>query len=376
MKFSCTKENLVQTLSIVSGVAGKNANLPILGNVLIKAEEQKVEITATNLEAAAIVNLRAKIELSGSFTAPARTLLDYVGLLTGERMDIELVENELLVKCGRSSTKIKGAPADDFPIIPLISEGRGFLLLAEDVKKGLSQVLPSVARTDIRAELSGVYFGFNTENNNGLLTMAATDSYRLAEKKIKIIQGADSLKMIVPGRTIQEIIRALSLSEADDGGEKNVRLLVSENQIAVSYGNTRLVSRLVDGQYPDYAQIIPKDFKTTAEFDTDAMVKEIKAAALFSTSGVNAVSVDLNTGQGSIGVSSTSTQTGEHSSEVEAEIQGEENSVLLNHRYLLDGLSGLNTPRAVLKVVSADSPCVLSPKGDESFLYIIMPVRQ
>lgn len=375
MKFSCTKENLAQAMSVISAVAGKNANLPILGNVLIKVDGQKVEMSATNLEMAIIVNLRSKVEESGSFTTPARTLSDFVNLLTGDRVDVELIENELSIKCGKSSTKIKGASAEDFPVIPQISEGKGFLLGVEEIKRGLSQVMPSVAKSDIRPELSGVFFGFNMEGTTGLV-IAATDSYRLAEKKIKIIQGADSVKIIVPGRTAQEIGRVLALGEILDESEKNLRILISDNQIAINYGNTQLVSRLVDGQYPDYTQIIPKEFKTTAEFAVDALTKEIKAAALFTTTGINAVSVDLNVGQGNIGISSTSTQTGEYSSEIGAEMSGEENSILLNHRYVLDGLSNLGAPTAVFKVIGADSPCLLAPKGDDSFLYIVMPVRQ
>lgn len=375
MKFSCTKDNLYQALSLSSGVAGKNANLPILGNVLIRVSGQKIEFMTTNLELAVIFSLRGKAEKEGAFTVPARTLAEYVNLLSDEKVDIELQENELLVKCGRSTTKIKGAPDEEFPIIPAVEGGRGFLIDAKELKAALAQVMPAVAKSDIRPELSGVFFGFNVDNYKGLV-LAATDSYRLAEKKIGIAQGQEELKIIVPGRTAQEMARILSLAEPAADGERSARMLVGENQIALHYNGVQMTSRLVDGQYPDYTQIIPKEFKTTAEFDAAGLAKEIKAAALFTTTGVNAVSIDLNSAQGSIGISSTSTQTGEYASEIGAEIQGEENSVLLNHRYVLDGLSNLGAETAVMKVVGADSPCVLLPKGDESFLYIVMPVRQ
>jgi len=374
MKFSCTKEKFAKTLSLVAGVAGKNVNLPILGNILIKADNQKVELVATNLELAVVANLRSKIEAPGSFTVPGRTLLDFVNLLSDEKVDIELQDNELLVKCGKSSTKIKGSPAEEFPIIPSLEDGKGFLVGAEDLRNGLGQVLTAVAKNDIRPELSGVYFGFNMENQPGL-TMAATDSYRLAEKKIKLNQGTESLKVIVPGRAAQEMSHILATAEAEEA-EKNVRMLVGENQIALHYDSVQLVSRLVDGQYPDYTQIIPKDFKTTAIFSTGQMTKEIKAASLFTTTGVNAVSLDLNTSQGSVGVSSTSTQTGEYTSEIQAEISGEENSILLNHRYVLDGLNNMTGEEVALKMINGDSPCLLAPQNDNSYLYIVMPIRQ
>ncbi|MFA7654445.1 MAG: DNA polymerase III subunit beta [Candidatus Magasanikbacteria bacterium] len=374
MKFSCTKEKLAKTLALVVGVAGKNINLPILGNILIKADTQKVEIITTNLELAVVASLRSKTEEAGSFTVPARTLMDFVNLLSDEKVDIELQDNELLVKCGKSSTKIKGTPADEFPIIPSLEDGKGFLIGVEDLKQGLGQVLPAVAKNDIRPELAGLYVGFNTENQPGLI-MAATDSYRLAEKKMKINQGAETIKVIIPGRTAQEMNHILTVAEADEA-EKNVRILVGENQIALHYDSVQLVSRLVDGQYPDYTQIIPKEFKTTAFFSANQLIKEVKAASLFTTTGVNAVSLDLNTSENSIGVSSTSTQTGEYTSEIPAELTGEENSILLNHRYVLDGLNNIPQDTAVLKVINGDSPCLLASQGDDSYLYIVMPIRQ
>lgn len=373
MKFFCTKENLAHTLSLVAGVATKNVNLPILGNVLIRADAQKVEIAATNLELAIIATVRAKVETPGSFTVPARTLLDFVNLLSDEKVDVELKDNEIIVMCGKSSTKIKGSPADEFPIIPTVEDGKGFLVSSEELKRGLSQLLPAVAKNDIRPELSGVYFAFNLGKEG--LVMAATDSYRLAEKRIPLAQGKDETKVIVPGRTTQEIVHILALAAADEQ-EQNARILLSENQMALHYGSVQLVSRLVDGQYPDYTQIIPKESKTVAEFSTAKMIKEIKAASLFTTSGVNAISLDLNVSQGNIGVSSTSTQTGEYSSEIEADIKGEENSILLNHRYVLDGLNNIEADATILKVISGDSPCLFTPKGDEGFLYIVMPIRQ
>ena len=135
MKFICTRENLSNALALVIGVAGKNVNLPILGNVLIKADEQKVNITATNLELAIISNLRAKVEESGVFTVPARTLSDFVNLLSDEKIEISQKNNEIEVVCGKSSTKIKGSPADEFPLVPTVNDGKGYLLDAEDLKK-------------------------------------------------------------------------------------------------------------------------------------------------------------------------------------------------------------------------------------------------
>lgn len=373
MKFFCTKENLSKALASVIGVAGKNINLPILSNVLIKTSEQKVELAATNLELATISNLRAKVEEEGVFTVPARTLNDFVNLLSDEKVEIALKDNEIEVISGKSATKIKGAPADEFPVMPAAGEGKGYLIDAEVIKKGLGQVFQAAAKNEIRPELAGVLFCFNEEP--GILTIAATDSYRLAEKKIKILQGEEKARIIIPARAAQEINHILSLSKGLEN-EKNVRLLVAENQIVVRCNDVELISRLVEGQYPDYTQIIPKEFKTIAEFSTSQMTKEIKAASLFTTTGVNAVNFEFDTAAGSIVVSSTSTQTGEYKSEVVADIKGNKNTTLLNHRYILDGLANIDTENSLLKVINADSPCVITPKNGQDFMYIVMPIRQ
>src|SRR3989339_791725 len=258
MKLTCTRENLARALTLVSGAAGKNINLPILSNVLIKVDNQKAEIISTNLELAIIINLRSKIEETGSFTVPAKTLTDFVSLLSDEKVELEQKESELVIKCGKSSTKIKGIPADEFPVIPNLEDGEGFLVKAEDFKKGLGQVTPAISKNDIRPELAGVCFGFN-QGEKKELVMAATDSYRLAEKKINVSQGDGKHRIIVPNHTAHEIGRILALVDGEQH-EESARILVGASQLALHYGNVQLISRLVDGQYPDYTQIIPKDF--------------------------------------------------------------------------------------------------------------------
>ncbi|MFH1292302.1 MAG: DNA polymerase III subunit beta [bacterium] len=375
MKIICTKENLVNALTSISGVANKSINLPILNNVLIRAEEQKVVLVATNLELAVTCQLRAKVEKAGSFTVPAKTLGDYVNLLPEETVEMELKENELVIMCGKSATKIKGTPAEEFPVVPSVNEGMGYLLDSENLKKSLDQVNQSAAKNDIRPELAGISFNFNGIKP-GTLVMVATDSYRLAEKKIDIKQGEEQIRVIVPIRTAQEINRILILNKNIGSTEKDIRLILSDNQIVLRNNDIELVSRLVEGQYPDYTQIIPKDFKTTCSLSVNQITKEVKAASLFTTVGVNAVNFNFKPDQGSLSVASSSAQAGEYLSEVEAEITGEQNSILLNHRYILDGLNNLEKDVCEIRIVNSDSPCVFSAKGDDSYLYIVMPIRQ
>ena len=374
MKFSCTKDNLSHALSIVGNMTGKNTNLPILNNVLLQADQQKVDIIATNLELAARVGIRAKVEVPGSFTVPARTLAEFVALLPNERVDLEVVGTDLAVSCGKSTTKIKGSVADDFPIIPTVEGGKGFVVGVNEFSGALTQVLPAVARNEIRPELAGIFFGFNV-GGVAALVLAATDSYRLAEKRLPLLQGNDEIKVVVPGRTAQEINHILGSSQAEDG-EKQVRLLVTENQLAVNYNNVQVVSRLVEGSYPDYTQIIPKEFNTTVLVPVDRLTKELRAAGLFTTTGVNAVMLTFKPAAGLIEITSTSSQTGEYRSEIEAEVKGVEASVFLNHRYVLDGLTHMSSGDVLIKIISGESPCVMVPTDESGYLYIVMPVRQ
>lgn len=375
MKIICTKENLVNTLALISGIANRNINLPILNNVLLKATGQRVDLIATNLELAITAQLRAKVEQPGGFTVPAKTLNDFVNLLSEEKVELSLKENELEIVCGKSATKIKGLPAEEFPVIPGVGEGKGYVIDGGSFKSALDQVNQAAAKNDIRPELAGILFNFNSQANKSLV-MAATDSYRLAEKKIKIEQGEEEMRVIVPVRTAQEINRILALNKNIGGTEKNVRITLSENQIVLRNNDIELISRLVEGQYPDYTQIIPKKFNTVAELSTQQIIKEVKAASLFTTTGVNAVTFDLRPETEMVVVSSASAQAGEHQSEINAKISGVHNSILLNHRYVLDGLNNIESSICELKIVNGDSPCVLAPKADDSYSYIVMPIRQ
>ncbi len=374
MKFICTKDNLSYALDLVCGIASKHINLPILNNVFIQVGESKVTLMATNLEVAVRVILRAKIESQGEFTVPAKTLTDFVHLLPDEQVELELEGNEVVVKCKNSATKIKGASAEDYPVMPEVEEKNSYVLGVDDFKNSLSQVVFSAAKNEIRPELSGVYFGFFTERFFGLL-LAATDSYRLAEKKITVEQGKENFQIIVPAHSVYEMIRLITLGKAKQN-ENNVRLWVSENQLALRYDDFEMTTRLIDGKYPDYSQIIPTELKTSSTLPINILINKIKAASLFTTTGVNAVSFDLSPEQKTISISSTSTQTGEHASEIEAEVVGEENSILLNHRYVLDGLQNINTDEVEFKVNGTDAPCLFKPKDNDEYLYIVMPIRQ
>ncbi len=374
MRFTCTRENLHQALSVVGGVSSKQVNLPILSNIYIEAKESNVEVVSTDLEIAVRVRVRAKVDEPGVFTVPAKTFSDYVSLITDAQVSVSLTGNELKVENGQSSTKIKGMPAEDYPVIPEIQEDHGYVFDREELKEGLARVIIATAKTDMRPELSGVYMGFFTERHAGLV-LAATDSYRLSEKRVKVQNGEDQLMAILPGKTAQEVARLLSLAKGEDG-DNMVHVFLSDSQFGLRIDGIELTSRLVEGRYPDYAQIIPTEFKTVATAPADLLVKKIKAASLFSTTGVNGVTMNISASDKQIHISSLSNQTGEHNSSLEVEVTGEDNAILLNFRYTLDGLQQMVDGEVEFCVNSGDAPCVFRPVGKEDFLYIVMPIRK
>lgn len=369
MKFSVLQENLKQGLTAVAHIAGKNSSLPILNNIKMEAINGNINLTSTNLEIGINSVVRGKVEQDGSFTVDAKIILDFINLLPNKKIDIELLDNKLIINCESFSTKINGLTSDEFPLIPTIADALKISVDVNELVGGLSQVIFAVAPQDGRVELSGVFCVVR----DGLLTLVATDSYRLAEKTITISgEVTTEMSVIVPVRTMQEVVRIISNLK----GVTNVDISITENQILFSTDSVEIVSRIIEGQYPDYKQIIPTTHKTKARVSVSEYVRSIKAASIFSKSGVNDVSLDLPADKNILMISATSGQVGESVSQIEAMVEGVDNGVVVNYRYLIDGLNSLKTEMVDLLVVDGNTPCVFKPVGVDNYQYIIMPIRQ
>ena len=375
MKLISVQENLKKGLLIVSHGTGKNINLPILNNILIKAYQNSIELISTNLEIGIIHKLRGKVEEEGEFTVDAKIITEYVNLLPSENVEIEEVDGELKIECDNYKTKIKGESAKEFPLIPSVSADNYYSCGVGDLKKALNGVAFAVSNSENRIELSGVLFNF--ENNK--LILVATDSYRLAEKIIEINSNNEfnNQKLIVPARTVQELLRILSNYNSEDLSfeqKGEVRISVSDNQILFTIESVDLVSRLINGQYPDYKQIIPDKSKTDIITSKQNLSRAVKAVAIFSKTGVNDVSLEFKNNK--IIISASSGQSGESRVDVDAEISGIDNEVAINYRYLVDGLNNISSDQVRLKVVSNNTPCVLTAEAEDDYLYVVMPIRQ
>lgn len=367
MKFSCTQENLNWGLNVLSHLATKNVSLPILNNILIKTKEGGLALSATNLEIGITCRIRGKIEEEGEFTVPANLLTNYISLLGETRIDVSTEGKELIILTANQKTKIKGEEASEFPVIPEVAKTNEYICEHESFKNALTKVAFAASLDDTRPEIAGILFNF-TEHH---LILAATDSYRLAEKKISLVQGKESTMVIVPQRTTTEILRILGFLQ-----EKEIKIYLSENQLLLSGENVEIVSRLIEGNYPAYQQIIPKTSRTEAKINKDDLIKLIKTASLFSKTGINDVHLFFSTEKQKITISAVNNQLGENITEFNVHLSGEDNDIVFNYRYLLDGLTSLEGEEILIKIIDNANPGVfLSPK-EENHLYLVMPIRQ
>lgn len=378
MKISTTQENLNEGLSLVSRVSSKNINLPILQNVLLKVDGKILRLSATNLELAVSCSVRGKVEDEGECTVPARLFADYISLLKTGQVDLELSGNTLKVKSGKTETKINGIPATEFPVIPRVSEGQVYHLSISALHHALGSVLFATAQTESRPELTGVFFSFHGPNGKNTLTVAATDSYRLGETVIpleKESSGAPTT-LIVPGRTLIELGRMIGGAHNLLEATETLTVTVSENQVQFELASAELQSRVIEGTYPDYRQIIPAQFRTDATLPRAEFAAAVKAASLFTKSGLYDVRLEFSP-HAPLVIRAADAATGEHRAEVSGEVTGAENFVVVNYKYLLDGLGAISDDEVIFKMIDASNPCLLVPKEPtEKYQYIVMPIKQ
>jgi len=386
MKFSCTQENLNQGLTIVSHIANKNINLPILGNVLVKSEDKVLKFMTTNLEIAVSCAVRGKVEEPGEFTVPSRLFSDYIALLPKDRVDIAQDGNAIAVSCGSFQTRLNGIPSSEFPLIPSVEKKRRFLVDMMVFRKAVGQVLFAVAPNESRPEISGVLFKLIPGSGGAKLVLAATDSYRLAEKTVAAqlpepaAAGAEPWSVIVPARTVAEIVRILGVLKDSLAGNDQIEIGVGDSQIVFTYDNVEVISRIIEGRYPDYHQLVPERFETEVIIAKEDLQRAVKAASLFSRTGLNDVHINFSP-DGRVRLKAGNSQAGEHSAELIGKVQGKENEVTVNFKYLLDGVGNIETESIGLQMVDKVSPCLVRPVKDEKlnlndFMYIVMPIRQ
>ncbi|HEY71965.1 MAG: DNA polymerase III subunit beta [Chloroflexi bacterium] len=374
MKISCLQENLAKGLGIVGRAVSPRSTLPVLGNVLMATEAGRLKLSATNLEVGISCWIGAKVEEEGAITVPARTLIDLVNALPPEQVDMELIERtQTLNLCaGRSESNIKGIDAAEFPIVPA-PEGEGGIPIAPDVLRAAIQQVAFAAATDeSRPILTGVLAKFEQEQ----LTLAAADGFRLSVRTVSLPQAvADPFSIIIPARALTELGRI-------SGEQKDpivITVTPTRNQVLFQLTDIVLVSQLIDGNFPDFNQIIPKSRNTHTVVDTASFLKACKTALIFARDAAHISRMHIKPGTelapGHVIVSATSAETGDDVSELDASIEGDEVEVAFNVKYLIEVLSVVGSPQVALDTTTSSSPGVILPVGETDFTHVIMPMH-
>lgn len=377
MKIICTQENLNKALNIVGKIVNKNSTLPILNNVLLKTDKSGLKLSATNLELGVNYWIGGKVEEEGEITIPTKLFANFIANLPGENVEIKTREDVVNIKCDGYKTNIKGIDAKEYPLTPTLEIEYLFRIKSEVFKKALSQVLPSVSLSESRMEITGVFMDFS-DIEKGKIILVATDSYRLAQKTVEISRddlNKETLKVlgeirsvIIPKNAAQELVRDLGEES------ENLEVVITESQILFNFGKASVLSRLIEGKYPDYKQVIPEKFLSNATMDLNNISHAVKIASFFSNVSNNSVKFKIIP-QNRVEISSEANELGNNNSRIDAEIKGEELEVVYNYKYLMDGLNSIEKGKVMLDANDENAPSILKSDSDDSFIYIIMPIR-
>lgn len=368
MKLSVMQENLARGLSVVSRAVSTRSTLPVLANVLLKTEDAGLKLTATNLEIGITYWVPGKIEVDGATTVPARLLTDLVGSLPGsERVDLELMGSDTLqLRCGPFATHVKGIDAEEFPAIQTAGERPTTRINQGILRRALEETVFAAASDEARPILTGVLARFEGDR----VTFAAADNYRIAVKTIATLDAVPETSVVIPARALAEVVRILG--DVDDPVE--IVLAQARNQALFHLEGVDLVSRLIDGQFPNYQQVLPSSHATRAEFDRGELLKAVRPAALIASSSANIVKVAVGTDGAGMTVSANA-EVGDYEGQVDAAVEGDGTTIAFNARYLNDVLSNVAAERFALELNGPLSPGVFRPVGDEQYVHVVMPVR-
>lgn len=369
VKLSVMQENLARGLQVVSRAVSSRSTLPVLANVLLRTEDAGLKLTATNLEIGITSWVAGKVDGEGTLTVPARLFSDLVaGLPSGERIDIEANgATALRVKAGRFQTQLRGIDAEEFPVIPSPGERPTTRVSQKELRRALSEVVFAAASDEARPILTGVL----TRLSGDKLTLAAADNYRIAVRSLQVNDPVEDTSLVVPARSYAELMRVMT--DTDDPVE--IMLASAKSQILFHVGDVDIVSRLIDGQFPNYQQVLPTSHSTKAVVERDELLKAVRISALIASSAANVIRLRLgDEGAGTITIAAAA-DVGEAQAEVEAAIEGEPVQIAFNARYLQEALQNLDHDQLSVEFSGPLSPGVIRPTTEEDYVHVIMPVR-
>lgn len=366
MKIECIKEQLEEVLSKAEKLVGKNSSLPVLSGLYLEASKNSLIVKSTNLDIGISIELAVKVIEPGVVVVPAHTISSFISSLTKDRnVTLNLKDQVLEIKTQSTKTNIKTLNQEEFPLIPEISDEKSFSLPTRDFVYGIKSVIYAAAVGSIKPELSSILVKYEGE----YLVFAATDSFRLAEKKIKVKKIPNFNQILLPQKNALEIIKIF------DKGEEEISISLSENQIAIRAQNTYLTSRIIEGNFPDYRQIIPTKFLSKAIILKQDLINSIKSSTIFSDN-FNQLHIKNKPKENSFELETKNNTVGEINQKLDAVLEGEEVLINVNQKYLSDCFQSLNTDSVSLEFSGEAKPIVVRSVGDTSFLYLVMPMNR
>lgn len=362
MKLKVTQENLNKALGLVARVANTRGTLPILSNVLLKIEDNRLSVSATNLDIAIACEVGAQIQTSGSLTVPARLLQDFVNGLPSGVIELEQDDQRLKITTPSYKSVINGTAADEFPIMPAIESGTTWTVPGQLLRKALQQVLMAASNDESRPVLTGVYF----HTVDKMLYMAATDSYRLAEKRLVSVK--EEVKLLIPATALHDVLRIIHDFEGD------ITVVHDDQQVQFLAGDVELVARLIEGNYPDYRKLVPSSFATTATMPRTDLQNVTKVSSLFARESAGSIVISVDEPSASIWIHAVASQLGENNATLHVDAVGT-GSITLNSRYVLDALGAMDAKAVQLGFNGKLEAVMLTDIDNDDYVHIIMPLK-
>ncbi|MDP1743399.1 MAG: DNA polymerase III subunit beta [Candidatus Amesbacteria bacterium] len=363
MRISILQDRLAWGVNLVSKYTSNKGQLPILANILITAEKTGVTLTATNLETGIRVNIGGKVDIEGSTTVPAKNFAEFISSLPLSSVELSFKDEKIKIKSGSSQATLSTISSTEFPLVPNLS-GEPIKIDGVLIKQVAYEVAFAAATDESRPVLAGVRFAKTDKK----LIVVATDGFRLSRKEILSTENFSlSTVLILPSHTIQDLARVV------EDGDVSMYLMAQNNQVIFDTGKTQIISRILEGNFPDVDKIIPKDFRTQVVVDRTELLRAVRAASIFARESNNIVKFIIHTSE--FKILATGGQTGESESIVEAEVTGDELQISFNYKYVVDFLNSQSCERIIMKFNESTTPAVFVPEKDESLIHLIMPVR-
>ena len=367
MKFIALRTNIKDAISIIEKASGENQNLPILKNILIEAKENMILFSATNLEVAITHNVAGKVIEAGKITAPISLLSGLIGNIQSDRLNFEKKGNDVEVATDNYSAVIHGMSPEDFPITPKVKDGSGHIeIKAAFLKEAIQQVTVASQYSDLRPELNSILFNFSLEN----LRLASTDGFRLAEKTLPAnlftAKKIEPFKILVPLKTGLEITRIFKDDEL-------LQITMDESQILFKTEKTELISRLIEGSFPDYSAIVPHDFTSEIVVDREEFANAVKLSGIFGQKN-SEVKINAHQNKKAIEMRSADQALGENVYTLPAKIKGEPGETYFNWRYLADPLKAIKTDDIFMGLQEEANPVLIRSTSDTSYYYVLKPI--